>query len=526
MIKTLKRLEKSSLYPLLLYVSALFVMLIATNYFQYLLSPVGGVHYWRQSDSGAFVAYYYEHGMNFFNTGTYNAGSNEGRAVSEFPILYYITATLWFVFGRSDVTLKIITSLIVFISFYNVFKLAIKTTGSTYLSLAITLLLLSSPTLLCYTNSFIPDPSAMGLSLIGIYLFYNFYYTGKYNSYLWAWFFFILASLIKITVAIYPISIFCLFIIEKYFKISLANKTIFNGNILRYIMPFVFLLATTGSWIIWVNYYNQLNNSSIFLTTYKPIWNYTTKEITEIKYSVYYVWYQYYYYFTTTHVFILLIVGSLLFLRQWYAIAKWMLLFFWLGSVSYVLLFYKQFGQHDYYILPLIVTLTFSIIYAINSIIKQFSNYSEYVIPMLTVGLFALNILSYIYTNKKIAQHNKRDTYSYLYEHPAEFSGKMEQFGLPEDATVFSFPDPTPNGTLYYMQRRGYTNWGNSNIDFIPELLKEYIAKGANYLVISAPEYYKFAKSDWFTTQLVNTHPYVKVFKITSVDTSKLNGIQ
>lgn len=525
-MKLLSKVEKHSLFPVFIYLSALFIVLIATNYFQYLLAPAGGIHYWRQSDSGSFVAYYYEHGMNFFNTGTYNAGSNEGRAISEFPILYYITAALWVVFGRSDITLKIITSLIFFIGFYYVFKLSIKITGRIYLSATITTLLLSSPTLLCYSNSFIPDPSALGLSLIGIYLFYTFYETGKYSNYLWAWFFFILASLIKITVAIFPITFFCLFIIERFFKISFSNKTIFNGNILRYIIPFVLLIAATSGWVIWVNYYNHLNNSGIFLTTYRPIWDYTTQEIIEINNGIHTVWYPYYYYFTTTHIFFLLIFCGILFLKKWDTISKWMLLFFWLGSISYVLLFYRQFGYHDYYILPLIATLSFSIIHAINSIIKQFSQYARYVIPGLTTGLLVLNVLSYIYTHKKIAQHNKRDNYSYLYQHPAEFSGKMEQLGLPQNAIVFSFPDPTPNGTLYYMQRRGYTNWGNPNIDFIPELLKEHISKGANYLVISAPEYYKFAKSDWFTTQLVSNHPYVKVFKITSVDTSKLNGTQ
>lgn len=511
----LYNLKDKKYYPLLIYIIGLFIALSSVNYFYYLQNQVGGVHFWRATDSASFVAYYYENGMRFFDTGTYNLDSKEGRAASEFPILYYITAALWHLFGRSDMTLKILTGLIFFSGFYCFFKLAIQKLGNIYIALLLTLLLLSSPVLLSYCNKFIPDTSALGFSLIGIYFFFKFYQTSNYRYYLWAWAFFILASLLKVTVAIFPVAIFCLFITEYVFKINIAPKVVFSGNISRYLLPTLVLLLLVAGWVFWVIYYNNINSCYIFLTKYAPIWQSSWKKIVDDYNLISVVQYPYYYYFSTTHFIIITIAIGLLLWRQWQNIAKWFFVFLVLGSIAYGVLFYNQFVQHDYYMFPFAVFLSLGTLFSLAAIIKKARKYQKGIVGIIGAFLFIMNILSYNFAARKVESHNRYGNYSYMFQNPTEFVGKIEEYGIPKNATIISIPDPTPNGTLYIMQRKGYTSGGIPDY-YVQKHINNAIVKGANYLVISSKKYYKFADSNMFTAVEVSKHPIVKVFKVTA----------
>jgi hypothetical protein len=59
-----------------------------------------------------------------------------------------------------------------------------------------------------------------------------------------------------------------------------------------------------------------------------------------------------------------------------------------------------------------------------------------------------------------------------------EISGKLENYGVPKGQLIFSFPDHTPNASLYYLQRQGYTNSSGYTPEEVPAIIKPYIIYG------------------------------------------------
>lgn len=519
----LQNLTQHKYYPVLLYVIALTGALALVNYLHYLPQLPGGEHFWRQTDSGSFVTYYYEHGMNFFEPGTYNLKPSEGKSASEFPILYYITAALWHLFGRSEATLKIIDSIILFAGFYCFFKIAHKQTGNIYTALLISMLLLSSPMLLSYANNFLPDPPALGFTFIGLYFFFLFTEKNKYPLFFWSIIFFSLASLIKVSFAIAPATILSLIILERIFSIKINSTEIFSGNIFKYLMPIILMFTCIAAWTIWALNYNKINNSQLFLTSTNPYWDASAENLKDINSMIVNYWQRYYYYFTTLHVFATIILFGLILIPKWNKLAIWLSLLFVGGSIMYGLLFYRQFGPHDYYMILFILPVAFLVLFSFSTIQKLLQQYTQLATPILIIGLLSLNVLSYIYAAKKIAMHKSKDPSSVLFKHPDLVSGKLEQFGIPKNGIVYSFPDCSPNGSLYLLQRKGYTDWHSCDSTDVPNNLKQLIPKGAEYLIIHKPEYYKYANSEWFEAKLVGQCQTIKFYQVTHYDTTKWN---
>lgn len=510
----LKNIPNHKHYPLLLYVVALVVTLFSVDYFYLAGLPASGYHFWRQTDSISFAAYYYENGMNFFEPGTYAMNIGNGRAASEFPILYYITAALWHVFGRHDIILKLLDSAIVFTGFYCLFKIVIKQLGNVYTALFLTILFLSSTTLLFYTNNFIPDPPSLGLTLIGAYFFFEFINKKQYNFFIWAIAFLTLSVLIKPSMAAFLLAVGGLLVIEKVFGLTINTSTIFNQNIAKYLLP---LFASAGliiGWILWVKHYNNANGSYIFLTQVVPYWQSPANEIEAAWNNIRTVWYGHYYYYTAFHVFLIITLLGLINIKKWPRINLYLFAFLLVGGIGYALLFFKQFGPHDYYMIPLFVPLAFTVLFSLGAIFNRFPVLQRSIIP--AVALLVITVLSLNYANKKI---KTRMDGSYINKNIFELTGKLEEYGVPQGATVLSFPDATPNGSLYYLRRKGYTNWAVYDKKSMAEHLAEFFSHKADYMIISNPDYYGFSNTQWYQTQQVGKYKNIRMYKIIPVNT-------
>jgi hypothetical protein len=60
---------------------------------------------------------------------------------------------------------------------------------------------------------------------------------------------------------------------------------------------------------------------------------------------------------------------------------------------------------------------------------------------------------------------------------------EMNSLRIPPDAIVISIPDPSINSSLYFIGRRGFTDYGNNFND--PDDFARAITKGAEYLVVN-----------------------------------------
>jgi len=85
----------------------LVICVIAALYHTILLHPTG-VHMWRQSDTASYALQYYIQGQSFWKPATMTFYGDEAYTVSEFPIIYFIAAQFYAIFGFHDQIIRVI----------------------------------------------------------------------------------------------------------------------------------------------------------------------------------------------------------------------------------------------------------------------------------------------------------------------------------------------------------------------------------------------------------------------------------
>ena len=143
--------------------SILFLALCAYAVFFFRLVEVSkfgpnSTHQWRQSDSASQAMTYYEEELPFFNHKVHNLAGDQGEAVSEFPLLYYLAAIFYRIFGPHDVILRLLNYLILLTGIYAFSRILLDLTKNPLLSVAVSGILLGSPLLNFYGFGFIKRP--------------------------------------------------------------------------------------------------------------------------------------------------------------------------------------------------------------------------------------------------------------------------------------------------------------------------------------------------------------------------------
>jgi len=78
---------------------ALAIIFLVSDGLHVINYPPRSIHQWRQSDCAAYAKTYYQKNSGLFSPSTYNLAGKDGRTVSEFPIIYFVAAKLFHIFG-------------------------------------------------------------------------------------------------------------------------------------------------------------------------------------------------------------------------------------------------------------------------------------------------------------------------------------------------------------------------------------------------------------------------------------------
>lgn len=182
-----------------------------------------------------------------------------------------------------------------------------------------------------------------------------------------------------------------------------------------------------------------------------------------------------------------------------------------LGLLAILILWFQVLEGHDYYLISQMQVLV--VVWAAFFYFLKEKRWWRH--PAVMVALVAVFI---VLANNGRHRHNARysgwmnDGFKNHFEALTEIGPKFNQWGVEEEALVISLPDYSINASLYYMDRRGYTDFAS---DFTKEetFLKR-IGQGATTMVINdttilaRPEVRKFA------THFVGQYRNVKVFDL------------
>jgi hypothetical protein len=493
----------------LLFIILCGVIFFVYNYDIYLFLRPQSVHFWRQTDSLAFISGYSKTNSGLLNPSVLNLQCGEGQSASEFPIFYYIISKIHVLFEFREIVLKLIYLFFYFFGLFSLFKLYAQYKISLFHRIVYILLISSSTVLGYYACNVVPDSCSFGLTLIGIFYYSKF---KKENRTIDQFLFilsFSLAGLLKIQYLIYPIGILCseLFLLIRQKKLADLKK--FFPSFFWLFIP----ITVAVIWSVYVINYNISNCSTCFLSSIQPIWNLTSEEKHKVWDSIINSWWSSYYYPTTFHLMFVVIGIVIIFFQRIQLNIRYQLIFTLIGCISYLLLFYPQFQFHDYYVLCFIplIGLIFIGFHTVYDIYK--SVIPRYIVIAGNLTLAIITLLSINYGRKKLTERyliveKGIETVSQDYYTLESYLTKL---GIPSDALVVSIPDHTCNGTLYFMNRRGWTLQLNETS---LQSISTFKAKGADYLIVNDAVSNTAINLSNFTKEQIGQQGKISIYKL------------
>ncbi len=507
------------LKPAYLFVILLLGVAFYYNYWDIIHRRPQSIHRWRQSDCAAIAINYYQHGMRFFHPEVLyqiSDGGTSGYTVGEFPGLYYLVALLWKLFGYHDSIYRLTNTLIFFLGLFALFRLLQRLLKDNFWSIALSLLLFTSPVVIYYASNYITDTSALSLTLIGWSLFFKYsLQNNKYAFYL-AMLFFTLAGLLKVVALMSVIAILGVFILET---VGLKKMSIFKDNFkldLKKASVFFLLFLLVASWYSYAIYYNKLhkaytsNGIPYFSTQIFPIWNLDKQHIVGILKDVKDGWLKEYYSYTAILFFLISTLFMFIWIKKQDQFLSIISLFFLVGVLSVSMLWFYAFAQHDYYIINLLIFPLFAVITLFEYLKREQK-------VIFNSGLSKIVFTIFILFNIHYAKGKLTDRYEGwvndypIYKDVHTITPYLRKIGIKPTDKVICLPDPTTCYTLYLMNQPGWTgaNFLNDTVQ-----IKKYIALGATYLILTEPEPFSRPCLQLFMKNKIGEYGSVSIFTL------------
>jgi len=457
------------------------VLFFYYNLYQYLNLGPCSVHTWRQADSASFaLSYYNQESIFLLKPQILNQESIDGKVVSEFPIIYYFVSLLFKIFGPQDGIFRLFSFGLFCIGLIYFKKTILLWTSDYLLSSLFAIVPLLSPLLVFYSFGFIPNTSALAVSLIAGYYSMSYLQHKKEKDLFWGLAFWTLAGLIKITTLIGFLPFYFFWFWEAT-KENSSSRFFNKPRLMLVYMSMVVIISLC--WVIFAKNYNRINNSSFFLMDIKPYWRTPQNEID-------YIWYR----FETEWVHVVfhplmfkfyygLIALVVLFSYKISAYARFYFIVLSILTGLVIILWFNQIIVHDYYIIDWFPFFFFVLLAAASIISKLKLNKFAYVL-LLYVMVINVHHAKKVILDRYDINHPDRAYLNQSFYKKQELQKYMNEIGLTREKKVISIPDKSPNITLYFLNRKGWTNIniGESNIGTNIVKLKNL---GAEYLVIS-----------------------------------------
>ncbi len=490
-------------------------------------------HSYRQSDSYAYALNYYYENNRFLEPSVLCVIEDKGgRAVSEFPGIYYITAKIWKLTGVNPFVLRLIDLIILFIGLFYLYKLAYEILNDHFWSMLVSLLMFSSPLLGYYGFNFIPNIPALGFAIIATYYYYKYHHSSKVLFLVLSTILFSIGALLKIS------SLFAFLAINAAaFLLNIRHIRQNTKALLLQLSSFLFLFIVVFSWYAFAKDYNSKNLDGLFRQDTIPIWSLSSEHIHQILDVVY----------TNTILYILnpfaLITLAGLFVTSvvlWKKTNTTLLLItsiLFLGISMFFLLFFEAMDAHEYFLIDITViipAITITFLTTLKGI--SFNLFNSKIVKSFAFVLLVLSMnYGVVMTRAHFNPHNKiltkniplpkrvQDYWDYCYWdwelHRGKFEGitpYIRSLGIKFDDKVISIPDESPNITLTMLQQKGFTDYHYWNNYQGARRTERKIELGAKYLIVQGDENLLRDDVAPFISNQIGEYNGIKIFRLTN----------
>ncbi len=477
------------------------ILLIAISFFyanglKIIDYPPRSIHQWRQSDCLAYAKNYYQKGDGFFLPSTYNLAGNDGRVVSEFPIIYYLSGKLFKFFGVHYFILRGLTFMCFLLGLYYVYR-SIKLFMQPSLAVIYPVLILAStPFYYYYALNYLPNVPALSFSFAGVYYLLSYARTQKYTELIYATLFLLLATALKPTdggilwAAYLGVAFFQ--VLQR--KISLK---VFLGNL----ACAAIVIAGIYWWYRFGVGYNNWNGNHQNLQSIYPIWDMSKKDVDWVwQNRILDFWATAYQQRLVLYLLVVFVVIYLVRLPKLNPTLRLLTFISFLGTIGYDILWYKAFSDHDYYqmvnVIPCLLLMITVLEWYSNNILPRLNKYTQSGITCVLLGLGMISV----HHNRNM-QRERYTKPEFQYANPDIYDAEpfLRKLGIRPNDAIVSVPDPSPNITLAAYGTQGYTESFNDdhfNITY-------FKTAGAKYLIINDSTYIHKPLYAPYTTKLL-----------------------
>ncbi len=447
-----------------------------------------GIHVIRQTDCLSIVSDYFHHHSSFFEPAMYNLGYSEGKGLSEFPILYFVTAKIYSFVGEKEWVLRIIHLMIFVFGFAALTRLIIRVLQDKVYAVLLSLLFSSSTVLLFYAANFLPEIPALGFTLMGWERYVKFKQEEKRSTFIWACFFMSIAALLKIS---FLIHFGTLALIEFFRWWGNTQWRTEKKRLYMFMLPLLGI-AIAFTWWMYAIQFNRSYDQTYYLLKLMPIWKLSGDQIVGIWDYITRYWWGNLYYYSTFHLFFLIVIVWLIRPKKWNGYISNMAIVSAIGALFYFFLFYAQFKDHDYYFIVMMPALFLLVIDGIRQLTSSVSNrMGQYSIKLIILVVCVLSInYAKLGMSRRLISDNQE--ISKELNQLDGIRGWLENKNVPADARFIVLGDQTHNGSLYFMNRKGWQikkgdEAGN-------KLMRKALKDGASFVLLYQTDMSDFLK--------------------------------
>jgi len=457
MKKLIDLVEKTGDIKLILFLFLL-QFVVHVKYSNY---PPVGFHLWRQTMGLSVARNFYEEEMNILKPRLDSRGESSGITGMEFPIVNYLIAISYKIFGLNNITPRYVILLFSFIAIaysYMFFKLLF---GEKLYGFVASFMLVFSP-LFCY-YSFVVMPEVPSLSLLFMSLYYlKIWEQNSATKYLiLSLFFLIFSALIKVN---------SLASLPFFFSLIYRKKALNLKN-----LSLIFLsIVIVGLWYFYARYLSfTYKNFDFRLSPNLPS---DMGEILNSTKRIFIQWLPELYINYAEFIFFLIgIYGIMRFKSRYSAIVNFIFAF-GLGLSIYMIMFYPAFYWHDYYMvisLPFIISIcVVGFKFLVDHILKNRPTVLlKYIFTLL---LILIPILGSVRALSRFETGLKSIPYELL-----TLESHLDRVIPDRNSLVIVCCDESPSVYLYFAHRKGWSITERVS----DSLFLEMINKGAQYLI-------------------------------------------
>ena len=220
------------------------------------------IHVWRQTQTQSTINNFYEEDMNIFNPRRNDRGDSDGIFRMEFPLMQWLVACQYKIFGYHLIITRIFMFLIGLLSILGIYKLLDSLFHKTILSVIGAWAFNFSPSFYYHTINPLPDNFALCCSIWGLTLFFIWYNNKKTKYLIFSAFLLSIGALCKLPFIIYYI-VPLVYFVALVIKIGFNKKVFFQslGAFSFSVLPITWYLFVIPKWHGNVIVKGMLNNN-------------------------------------------------------------------------------------------------------------------------------------------------------------------------------------------------------------------------------------------------------------------------